>query len=418
MLNKIAIIIIFLIFSNVNAAENNKVVITQAGQEIYNDYNNVSGEKSNESNPNQDNSKAKSGWSTGNILTNLSPKAPQSQDPSSEQNDNKDNRSNLSKSKPNVLDNEDYEKKKSEKQKTEELPKVQVPTPVMVSKMGDQDEALSRAQMELKQRLTELKGIKLTPEQIAAADLPAPVTTRPFDIRSQIRPPNISKRLYNKDNAHLKPEELLSDKVLAIFDMLQSKDYSYTTIQNIKALIDDIDNPIIVDKYGNSFLMHAILMKKYKVMMYLINSGLSINLKNNFGTAPIHLATHNGDHIATVAILEAGGDVNLPDGNYNTPLMYAAMSGNVSLAKRIIDYGGDIDSFNSQGLSVMDFAVYSENLNMVNYLASRGYTLLAFKGAMRYSNTRADYIDSEVAQHLISEYKKRLSKAEYFYYAR
>ncbi len=415
-------IIIFGTFYSINSvAEEGKVKITYGNNNTYNDVNYTG-----------------SDVETGikNALTNL-PSQPSVQSPRVEdvQNNNKDNRNTILQTPANANDqqtqNSDInvnpldraERKRRSRDDTKSQQQAQAqervqktaPPPKITSNLMDNESTL-RAQNELKKRLADFKNVKLTPEQIAAVDMPLPVTSRISDVRTQLLPSNIAQRVYNRQNNHLIPTMLLADYAINIFTLIDQGDRS--SKESIKAMIEALDEPIVLDGYGNSFLMHAIFKRRYEIMMYLLNRGVDPNMRNSFQVAPIHLATFAGDHIATVALIEAGADPNLRDGNGNTPLMYAALSGNVNLAKRVVDYGGELGARNLHKLSVMDFAYHSQNLQMVNYLMSKGNTLLIQREAQSIGAMTDASISTTFAQNLIENYRTHLTRAEYFYYAR
>lgn len=281
----------------------------------------------------------------------------------------------------------------------------------IISETSDKN---SRAQAELERRVNELSKIKLTKEQILAFGHPSPSINLKTNWKIQRTPPNISQKFYNKENQHLPPVlfpyEYLTQSLKYINDE-KNKD-------NFKSLIDAIGDPSVIDENGNTFLMHAVFNKNYNMLFYLINRGVALDKKNIYGIAPIHLSTYLDDHISSVALIEGGSDPNLKDENENTPLMYAALSGDVSLVKRIVDLGGNIDEKNKHGLEVIDFAYHSQNIEIVNYLMKKGATILLHQDVLSKKEADIEYMQINRGSELIDQYKKNLVKQEYFYYSR
>ena len=80
---------------------------------------------------------------------------------------------------------------------------------------------------------------------------------------------------------------------------------------------------------------------------YLIEVGIddkmNIDIQNNLGQTPLHLAALKKDNRKIITtLLDSGADVNKLDKNEKTPLDYALLTNDEEMIKELVDYGGMI----------------------------------------------------------------------------
>lgn len=75
------------------------------------------------------------------------------------------------------------------------------------------------------------------------------------------------------------------------------------------------------------------------LLKFLVNNGLKVNVKNGYGSTPLHIAAMMGDLEMTKILVEAGADVNVTDGAERTPLHCASHFTNQELVDYLISHG-------------------------------------------------------------------------------
>ena len=276
------------------------------------------------------------------------------------------------------------------------------------------EDSINAAQAELLARVEKSKRKILTNEQMGAIGLPFPNASKVYSKNTQIPPYNIAKRYYNKPNRHLMRVEFEFDFIQEAFNLIGSPSF---TKEKFYALVAKLNQPHVLDEYGNTLLMHAIFHKKDPVIIYLIKTGMDLNKRNAFGVAPLHLAAYTKSHPAMVALLEAGAEVNIADLYGNTPIMYSAMSGDLYGVSRLIEFNADLDVVNINKLEIMDFAYSSRNLALVNLLIRHDKTLMRKKDKEKIGIiSEDDLLDTEFGRSLMIEYEENIVQSHYFYY--
>lgn len=168
------------------------------------------------------------------------------------------------------------------------------------------------------------------------------------NFNSQVLPPNIAQKIYNRENRHLDPVMFASDYRDKIFD---ADNFLYKENQPlIFAFIDKMDNNVnLADNEGNTILMYATSYRDEGLVKKLIQRGANPSIKNNQGFSPLMIAASNGDYQIIYHLLSTGASVNIKDNNGNTPLMYAALNGNAECIKILLSKGANINETNNEG---------------------------------------------------------------------
>ena len=157
---------------------------------------------------------------------------------------------------------------------------------------------------------------------------------------------------------------------------------------------------------GNTPLLAAMNGRNPMAMVaLLIQRGVDVNLKDEHGTAPLHLAIHSGHgdlarllieagadvqtannagntpvQVAAFAglpeviklLVEAGAPVNVPDQVGDTPLHDAALQGQVEAARVLLEAGADVHAKNNAGKTPLDLARQHGHENMAAVLRAAG----------------------------------------------
>lgn len=109
---------------------------------------------------------------------------------------------------------------------------------------------------------------------------------------------------------------------------------------------------------------------KFKFKEFLVQHGADVNIPDNEGQTPLHVAVENGDKENILFLLEHKADINNPDNIGNTPLFYAKTP---EIAELLLKSGADINAENKRGENVLHptrdaamvkvFAKYGANFN-------------------------------------------------------
>lgn len=89
----------------------------------------------------------------------------------------------------------------------------------------------------------------------------------------------------------------------------------------------------------------------------LLESGVSINDKNENGHSPLMLSSYNGHYDSTRFLIERGADVNSVDGSANSILMGVVFKGHAPIFDLLVVAGADLDYQNMKKQTAMDLAV-------------------------------------------------------------
>jgi len=151
-------------------------------------------------------------------------------------------------------------------------------------------------------------------------------------------------------------------------------------------------------------LFQAVKDGNLEVVRSVVNEGVDINIKNEYGLMPIHVAAEYNRPEVLKFLVSKGADVNaatnadlkkivegldqgkvilkfvlqmegfsLKDGlflglNHLTPIHFAALNGNLELVKYLVGQGADVNARGIDGMTVLLYASKSGNLELVKYL--------------------------------------------------
>ncbi len=116
----------------------------------------------------------------------------------------------------------------------------------------------------------------------------------------------------------------------------------------------------IKNEKGDTPLVLAVLLGDYKVVGWLLELGVDVNMAGRGGQTPLHAALMMLDNKMVQMLLSKGADVEQEDFDGDTPLLSALKTMNQSGIKLLIGAGADIYKKNSWGFSALDFAVKKE----------------------------------------------------------
>lgn len=125
----------------------------------------------------------------------------------------------------------------------------------------------------------------------------------------------------------------------------------------------------ILDRTGNTPLIHAAWKGHNKIVKYLISKGADVNHQEQTSAqAAIHIATvfNNIDVIKT--LVEAGADINIQKTNGSTAVLIAAVNKRVDIAEYLISKGADLTIANNEGTTPLSHAKDQNDQQMIALL--------------------------------------------------
>lgn len=93
------------------------------------------------------------------------------------------------------------------------------------------------------------------------------------------------------------------------------------------------------------------------LVKYLINAGIDVSARTEFGQTALHEAIRSNTVWAADLLLEAGADISLPDDDGETALHAAALSGNADLVEKIIQKGACTSARTKKGDTILRRAI-------------------------------------------------------------
>ena len=93
----------------------------------------------------------------------------------------------------------------------------------------------------------------------------------------------------------------------------------------------------------NSLIHYACVHGYLKVVKELIECNTDVNVLDEYGYTPLHLAAYQGHSEIVILLLANGSEIDIKSGMYGeTPLMIAASCGRKEIVKILIEFGADI----------------------------------------------------------------------------
>lgn len=146
------------------------------------------------------------------------------------------------------------------------------------------------------------------------------------------------------------------------------------------------DNVAAQDNFGQTALHYvtAVIPKissskdtvkksAYECAQYLIESGLSVHIRDSWGNTPLFGAAGYGEVEIVRLLLNNGARVNETNDRGETPLMVAVAHSNLKHAELLVEHGADIHVPSKGGLTVFHYAARARGaVASLKYLVSKG----------------------------------------------
>lgn len=188
-----------------------------------------------------------------------------------------------------------------------------------------------------------------------------------FDVEESPPPPLMSYDR-SQDNRHI-----------PLF--LRAEDYANMLFEGITTDMDvsffnevykHVKNPNLTNKFGDTLLTCALLMRRYAVVSSILAKGADPDLSNNFGYTPLDIAIEMQDARAVEILLENKASHDLPDAFGSTYLIHATRIGFLPSVQLLIDSGADVNAMDNEGFTALSVAYRYRREVIVRYLLDNG----------------------------------------------
>jgi hypothetical protein len=127
-------------------------------------------------------------------------------------------------------------------------------------------------------------------------------------------------------------------------------------VERVRKLLEKGENPNVRDEYGSTPLHKAASRGHVDIARLLLEYGADPNVRDEYGWTPLHNAAYRG-HVDVVAhLLERGADPNIQNKDGSTPLHKAASRGHVDVVRLLLEHGADPTVKNKDGATPLDVA--------------------------------------------------------------
>ncbi|XP_067668072.1 serine/threonine-protein phosphatase 6 regulatory ankyrin repeat subunit A-like [Haliotis asinina] len=135
------------------------------------------------------------------------------------------------------------------------------------------------------------------------------------------------------------------------------------------------------DKTGKTPVMYAVQHGNKKVVDLLVRHGCNLSVVNDLGRNILHAACLS-DNVDIVENLLSRGiaEIDGRDRMERTPVMYAAEKGNKKVFDLLVSKGCNLSVVDDQGRNILHAACLSDNVDIVEYLLSRGIADMESRG--------------------------------------
>jgi ankyrin repeat protein len=147
-----------------------------------------------------------------------------------------------------------------------------------------------------------------------------------------------------------------------------SKAVLYGDFDKVRQMVT-ADHAIInqPDKYGFCPLHNVMTEEQFDTVAYLIANGADVNIQNDVGITPLHLAAYPEN---AKLLLDAGAVIDIQDNNGNTPLHILAAEGRESyeVLEFLIQHRANKTLKNKEGKTALDIATNRNDRANMNLL--------------------------------------------------
>ena len=146
------------------------------------------------------------------------------------------------------------------------------------------------------------------------------------------------------------------EEIFALVRYAGLSEYRNTAGQVLRQwLSDPVNNANATDDHAFSLLHWAVVSGVSELILTLLEHGAKVNVMNNCGDTPLHLAAQMDRIDAAEILLQVPGIIVAAPNKYgNTPLHYATFFHCKAVALKLAEYGSPLDMKNDNGNTPLD----------------------------------------------------------------
>lgn len=116
----------------------------------------------------------------------------------------------------------------------------------------------------------------------------------------------------------------------------------------------------IVDRYGQSLLIHAAYQDDPNLVEMLIQKGADVSHRDGGGKTALHAAAWNNRVQNSRVLIDSGADVEIRTADGHTPLFIAAICGSEDVVTCLLENGADPNAIDNAGWTPLLYMLQSE----------------------------------------------------------
>jgi ankyrin repeat protein len=122
----------------------------------------------------------------------------------------------------------------------------------------------------------------------------------------------------------------------------------------------------------NKELLLAVDMGYFEMVLDLIQKGVDVNARDEYGRTPLMLTSEIGHTEIAEFLIQKGADINARDADGWTSLMHASRNGNMQIAKLFIQHNADVNAKEIDGRTPLMIALEFEQFSTAELLKKHG----------------------------------------------
>ena len=177
----------------------------------------------------------------------------------------------------------------------------------------------------------------------------------------------IVKNYRTQDNLHIPLIPTPQGRLDLLFSTIASGDVS-----SFNEIYNYIRNPNARNKFGDTILIYAILLKKYPIISSILAKGANPNLVNKLGYTPLNVALEMRDFKALELLANNKANLKYIDAFGRNYLMHAARVGSLAAVDLFIKSGINVNIMDNDGFTALAIS-YKHGQNVIaSYLLKYG----------------------------------------------
>ncbi len=135
---------------------------------------------------------------------------------------------------------------------------------------------------------------------------------------------------------------------------------------------DKADYTILMDAFRDTYSQKIDLKDRYDVVRFLVEQGVDVNKKTDYGLTALMMATCCRDETLLRFLIENGANIDAQNKNGETALMYAAIHGDQKMVQTLVEHGANVLLRNTADKTVLTIAAEAATAQTVEYLLQNG----------------------------------------------